>query len=134
MKRPASPTWRHFSLLLLLTLINEAMTFKVTSDPSLIQSNESSAAEDKASEIISAVDHCLAQRMVDAETDDWKLERLNKVRTAEVVMRLVRAKVRTCFSPPTNPRHAAFGICARHDSHCSPAMPEIRRVQPSALQ
>ncbi|OLP98720.1 hypothetical protein AK812_SmicGene18811 [Symbiodinium microadriaticum] len=100
MKRSASPTARHFSLLLLLTLINEAMTFKaqstmpkVTSDPSLIQSNESSTAEDKASEIISAVDHCLAQRMVDAETDDWKLERLNKVRTAEVVMRLVRAKI-----------------------------------------
>lgn len=93
MKRPASPTWRHFSLLLLLTLIKEAMTFKVASDPSLIQSNASSAAEEKASEIISAVDHCLAQRMVDAETDDWKLERLNKVRTAEVVMRLVRAKI-----------------------------------------
>ena len=32
----------------------------------------------QAFRIINAVDNCLAQRMADAEMDDWKLPRLNK--------------------------------------------------------
>ncbi|CAE7341694.1 unnamed protein product [Symbiodinium sp. CCMP2456] len=50
-------------------------------------------AEIQAGAIIDAVDACLSQRMVAAETDDWKLVRLNKVRRAEIVIRLVRANI-----------------------------------------
>ncbi|CAE7517962.1 unnamed protein product, partial [Symbiodinium natans] len=95
MKRSASPARRYVCVLVLL-IVNEGVAFKVTSvtsDPSFLQSNETSAAEVEADKIITAVDHCLAQRMVEAETDDWKLARLNKVRQAEVITRLVRAKI-----------------------------------------
>ena len=81
---------------LIVAFDNEANAFKVTSFDREIRSisvNSSKEAESEARKIITAVDRCLSKRMVAADMDDWKLQKLDKVRRAEIVTRLVRQNI-----------------------------------------
>ena len=97
-------------LLLAPFLVNEVLSFKAVGtsgahvsslqtsglqlNASDITSQASEASASSAAEkIMEAVDSCLGHRMVEAEMDDWKLVRLNKVRRAEIITRLVRANI-----------------------------------------